>query len=89
MTSHFICTGFEDVVSEINFDEKFGLININLNMPDSREDIFISLNLMQTKVFVQFLQNILAQADIKMVNKENVFGDLIVKMQKEGILNGE
>lgn len=44
---------------------------------------------MQTKVFVQFLQNILAQADIKMVNKENVFGDLIVKMQKEGILNGE
>lgn len=49
MTSHFICAGFEDVVSEINFDEKFGLININLNMPDSREDIFISLNLMQTK----------------------------------------
>lgn len=39
MTSHFICAGFEDVVSEINFDEKFGLININLNMPDSREDI--------------------------------------------------
>ena len=89
MTSHFICAGFEDLVSLINFDEKFGLININLNMPDSREDIFISLNLMQTKVFVQFLQNILAQADIKMVNKENVFGDLIVKMQKEGILNGE
>lgn len=87
MTSHFICAGFEDVVSEINFDEKFGLININ--MPDSREDIFISLNLMKTKVFVQFLQNILAQADIKMVNKENIFGDLIVKMQKEGILNGE
>lgn len=88
MTSHFICAGFEDVVSEINFDEKFGLININLNMPDSREDIFISLNLMQTNVFVQFLQNTLAQADIKTVNRENVLGDLIVKMQKEEILNG-
>lgn len=50
MTSHFICAGFEDVESEINFDEKIGLVNINLSMPDSKEDIFLSLNLMQASV---------------------------------------
>ena len=88
MTNHFICAGFEDVVSEINFDEKFGLVNINLSMLDSREDIFLSLNLMQATVFAQFLQNTLAQADVKTVNRANIFGDLIVKMQKEEILNG-
>lgn len=83
MTNHFICAGFEDVVSEINFDEKFGLVNINLSMPDSREDIFLSLNLMQANVLTKFLQNTLAQADVKTVNKVNIFGDLIVKMKKE------
>lgn len=83
MTNHFICAGFEDVVSEINFDEKFGLVNINLSMPDSREDIFLSLNLMQANVLTKFLQNTLAQADVKTVNKANIFGDLIVKMKKE------
>lgn len=88
MTSHFICAGFEDVVSEINFDEKIGLVNINLSMPDSREDISLSLNLMQAKVFAQFLQNTLAQADVKTVNRANIFGDLIVKMRKGEILNG-
>lgn len=88
MTNHFICAGFEDVVSEINFDEKFGLVNINLSMPDSREDIFLSLNLMQASVLVQFVQNTLAQVDIKTVNRANIFGDLIVKMQKEEIVNG-
>ena len=88
MINHFICAGFEDVVSEINFDEKIGLVNINLSMPDSREDIFLSLNLMQANVLAQFLQNTLAQADVKTVNKANIFGDLIVKMQKEEILNG-
>ena len=25
MTSHFICAGFEDIISEINFDEEIGL----------------------------------------------------------------
>lgn len=88
MTNHFICAGFEDVVSEVNFDEKIGLVNINLSMPDSREDIFLSLNLMQANVLTQFLQNTLAQADVKTVNRANIFGDLIVKMQKEEILNG-
>ena len=88
MTSHFICAGFEDVVSEVNFDEKIGLVNINLSMPDGREDIFLSLNLMQANVLTQFLQNTLAQADVKTVNRANIFGDLIVKMQKEEILNG-
>lgn len=88
MTSHFICAGFEDVVNEINFDEKIGLVNINLSMPDSREDISLSLNLMQAKVFAQFLQNTLAQADVKTVNRANIFGDLIVKMRKGEILNG-
>ena len=89
MTNHFICAGFEDVVSEVNFDEKIGLVNINLSMPDGREDIFLSLNLMQANVLTQFLQNTLAQADVKTVNRANIFGDLIVKMQKEEILNGE
>ena len=88
MTNHFICAGFEDVISEINFDEKIGLVNINLSMPDSREDISLSLNLMQAKVFVQFLQNTLAQADVKTVNRANIFGDLIVKMRTGEILNG-
>ena len=88
MTNHFICAGFEDVISEINFDEKIGLVNINLSMPDSREDFSLSLNLMQAKVFVQFLQNTLAQADVKTVNRANIFGDLIVKMRKGEILNG-
>ena len=88
MTNHFICAGFEDVVSEVNFDEKIGLVNINLSMPDGREDIFLSLNLMQANVLTQFLQNTLAQADVKTVNRANIFGDLIVKMQKEEILNG-
>lgn len=88
MTNHFICAGFEDVISEINFDEKIGLVNINLSMPDSREDISLSLNLMQAKVFAQFLQNTLAQADVKTVNRANIFGDLIVKMRKGEILNG-
>lgn len=88
MTNHFICAGFEDVVSEINFDEKFGLVNINLSMPDSREDIFLSLNLMQANVLAQFLQNILAQADVKTVNRANIFGDLIVKMRKGELQNG-
>ena len=82
MIHHFICAGFEDIVSEINFDEKFGLVNINLSMPDSREDIFLSINLMQANVLAQFLQNTLAQADVKTVNKANIFGDLIVKMSK-------
>lgn len=88
MIHHFICAGFEDIVSEINFDEKFGLVNINLSMPDSREDIFLSINLMQANVLAQFLQNTLAQADVKTVNKANIFGDLIVKMSKGEILNG-
>ena len=88
MTHHFICAGFEDVVSEVNFDEKFGLVNINLSILDSREDIFLSLNLMQASVLAQFVQNILAQVDVKTVNRANIFGDLIVKMQKEEILNG-
>ena len=44
---------------------------------------------MQAKVFAQFLQNTLAQANIKAVNKYNVFGDLIVKMKKGEIINGE
>ncbi|WP_304065157.1 hypothetical protein [Megamonas hypermegale] len=88
MTSHFICAGFEDVVSEINFDEKIGLVHINFNIPDNKEDISISLNLMQAKVFAQFLQNTLAQANIKAVNKYNVFGDLIVKIRKGEIING-
>lgn len=85
MTSHFICAGFEDVISEINFDEKIGLVNLNLNMPDSKEDIFLSLNLMQAKVLNQFLENLLSQVNIKTVNRTNVFGDLIIKMQKEEI----
>lgn len=88
MTSHFICAGFEDVVSEISFDEKIGLVNINLNMPDSREDIFLSLNLMQASVLAQFVQNTLAQADVKAVNRANIFGDLIVKIRKGEMLNG-
>lgn len=88
MTNHFICAGFEDVVSEVNFDEKIGLVNINLSMPDSREDIFLSLNLMQASVLAQFLQNILAQADMKTVNRANIFGDLIVKMRKGEMQNG-
>lgn len=88
MTSHFICAGFEDVVSEINFDEEIGLVRINFTIPDNKEDISISLNLMQAKVFAQFLQNTLAQANIKAVNKYNVFGDLIVKMRKGEIVNG-
>ena len=89
MTSHFICAGFEDVVSEISFDEKIGLVNINLSMPDSKEDIFLSLNLMQASVLAQFVQNTLAQADVKAVNRTNIFGDLIVKMCKGEMLNGE
>lgn len=88
MTNHFICAGFEDVVSEVNFDEKIGLVNINLSMPDSREDIFLSLNLMQASVLAQFLQNILAQVDVKTVNRANIFGDLIVKMRKGEMQNG-
>ena len=88
MTSHFICIGFEDIVSDINFDEETGLVRINFTIPDGREDISISLNLMQAKVFAQFLQNTLAQANIKAVNKYNVFGDLIVKMRKGEIING-
>lgn len=88
MTSHFICAGFEDVVSEISFDEKIGLVNINLSMPDSKEDIFLSLNLMQASVLAQFVQNTLAQADVKAVNRTNIFGDLIVKMCKGEMLNG-
>ena len=89
MTSHFICIGFEDIVSDINFDEETGLVRINFTIPDNKEDISISLNLMQAKVFAQFLQNTLAQANIKAVNKYNVFGDLIVKMRKGEIINGE
>ena len=89
MTSHFICAGFEDIISEINFDEEIGLVRINFNIPDNKEDISISLNLMQAKVFAQFLQNTLAQANIKAVNKYNGFGDLIVKMRKGEIINGE
>lgn len=89
MTSHFICIGFEDIVSDINFDEETGLVHINFTIPDDREDISLSLNLMQAKVFAQFLQNTLAQANIKAVNKYNVFGDLIVKMKKGEIINGE
>ena len=50
MTSHFICAGFEDIISEINFDEEIGLVRINFNIPDNKEDISISLNLMQAKV---------------------------------------
>lgn len=88
MTSHFICAGFEDVVSEISFDEKIGLVNININMPNSKEDIFLSLNLMQANVLAQFLQNTLAQADVKAINRANIFGDLIVKMRKGEMLNG-
>ena len=89
MTSHFICIGFEDIVSDINFDEETGLVRINFTIPDNKEDISLSLNLMQAKVFAQFLQNTLAQANIKAVNKYNVFGDLIVKMRKGEITNGE
>ena len=89
MTSHFICIGFEDIVSDINFDEETGLVRINFTIPDNKEDISLSLNLMQAKVFAQFLQNTLAQANIKAVNKYNVFGDLIVKMRKGEIINGE
>lgn len=89
MTSHFICAGFEDVVSEISFDEKIGLVNINLSMPDSKEDIFLSLNLMQASVLAQFVQNTLAQTDVKAVNRTNIFADLIVKMCKGEMLNGE
>ena len=89
MTSYFICIGFEDIVSDINFDEETGLVHINFTIPDGREDISLSLNLMQAKVFAQFLQNTLAQANIKAVNKYNVFGDLIVKMRKGEIINGE
>lgn len=88
MTSHFICIGFEDIVSDINFDEETGLVRINFTIPDNKEDISISLNLMQAKVFAQFLQNTLAQANIKAVNKYNVFGDLIVKMRGGEIING-
>lgn len=88
MTSHFICAGFENVVSEINFDEEIGLVHINFNIPDNKEDISLSLNLMQARVFSQFLQNTLAQANIKAVNKYNIFGDLIVKMRKGEIVNG-
>lgn len=88
MTSHFICIGFEDIVSDINFDEETGLVRINFTIPDNKEDISISLNLMQAKVFAQFLQNTLAQANIKAVNKYNVFGDLIVKMRGGEIVNG-
>lgn len=88
MTNHFICAGFEDVVSEVNFNKKYGLININLSMPDSKEDIFLSLNLMQASVLAQFVQNTLAQVDIKTVNRANIFGDLIVKMRKGDMPNG-
>ena len=88
MTSHFICIGFEDIVSDINFDEETGLVRINFTIPDNKEDISLSLNLMQAKVFAQFLQNTLAQANIKAVNKYNVFGDLIVKMRRGEIVNG-
>lgn len=88
MTSHFICAGFENVVSEINFDEEIGLVHINFTIPDNKEDISLSLNLMQARVFAQFLQNTLAQANIKAVNKYNIFGDLIVKMRKGEIVNG-
>ena len=65
-----------------------GLVNINLSMPDSKEDIFLSLNLMQANVLTQFLQNTLAQADVKTVNRANIFGDLIVKMRKGEMQNG-
>ena len=63
MTSHFICIGFEDIVSDINFDEETGLVRINFTIPDNKEDISISLNLMQAKVFAQFLQNTLGRVE--------------------------
>ena len=69
MSNYLICMGFDNLNGDIHYDEKLGLVNINLDTEDTHSSLNFSLNLSQAKVFNEFLANVIASANIQNINE--------------------
>ena len=65
MSNYLVCMGFDNLNGDIHYDEKLGLVNINLDTEDTHNTLNFSLNLSQAKVLNEFLANVIALANIK------------------------
>ena len=82
MSNYLVCMGFDNLNGDIHYDEKLGLVNINLNTEDTHSSLNFSLNLSQAKVLNEFLTNVIFSANIKNINKNNLFGDIKIDVKE-------
>lgn len=83
MSNYLVCMGFDNLHGDIYYDEKLGLVNINLDTEDiNNSNLNFSLNLSQAKVFNEFLANVIASANIQNINKGNLFGDIKLDVEE-------
>lgn len=54
MSNYLICMGFDNLNGDIHYDEKLGLVNINLDTEDTHSSLNFSLNLSQAKFLMNF-----------------------------------
>ena len=82
MSNYLICMGFDNLNGDIHYDEKLGLVNINLDIEDTHSSLNFSLNLSQAKILNEFLANVIASANIQNINESNLFGDLKIDVEE-------
>lgn len=82
MSNYLVCMGFDNLNGNIYYDEKLGLVDINLDMENNHSTLNFSLNLSQAKVLNEFLANVIALANIKSIKKSDLFGDIKIDMKE-------
>lgn len=82
MSNYLVCMGFDNLHGDIYYDEKLGLVNINLDTENNQHSLNFSLNLSQVKVLNEFLTNVIFSANIKNINKNNLFGDIKIDVKE-------
>lgn len=82
MSNYLVCMGFDNLNGNIYYDEKLGLVDINLDMENNHSTLNFSLNLSQAKVLNEFLANVIALANIKSIKKSNLFGDIKIDIKE-------
>lgn len=82
MSNYLVCMGFDNLNGNIYYDEKLGLVDINLDMENNHSTLNFSLNLSQAKVLNEFLANVIALANIKSIKKSDLFGDIKIDIKE-------
>lgn len=82
MSNYLVCIGFDNLNGNIYYDEKLGLVDINLDMENNHSTLNFSLNLSQAKVLNEFLANVIALANIKSIKKSDLFGDIKIDIKE-------